>query len=239
MAFYSSTEPGKQLGSQEAETKIGANIIPIVDEATGTTESKLYWGFISKDLLESLLNEPDCAGIRFYNTFRKDIQSKMLAVGVTEDGDEISIMQDGKSGYIVNRLKFTDDSETDLEEVALAHISREVAEDRAIASYTLSPNTAFASFFSAEAIRRMLSVQDCNGLCLYTVGTVDDAKPPFSHLAVAVQHLATDTKINRLGSQGLYLLCENPCPSHCAQEPAATEPRAEHLAARRYLISWE
>lgn len=260
MAFYTSVEPGKPITSPEAETKIAASFLLIGDAEAGTLESKLYWGFASKTLLESLLEEPGCVGIRFYNAFRKDIQSKMIVVAVTEDGDEIERTREGDSGYFVNRLKFSDEQETNLTELAINHISREVAAQRVLASYRETGRAdlkiSFASFFSAHAILTLLQPEDCNGICFYVVGLETSGKFPFSHLAVAVKHSKDENSITRLGETGRCIVCPDPCPSRCAKDPvpdpsaageltdsveagAARAPVIQSSLSRKYLISWE
>jgi|GEM_PF-5043524 hypothetical protein len=245
MAFYSNTETGKMLDHLDAEKMIDANIFQLDNNAEQVGPERLYWGFLSKTRLESMLEEPACAGIRIYNTYRTDIQSKLIAVSVTEEGDEIELGRDGESGYFVNRLKFTDESETELEELTIAHISRDIAVQRVLDSYlqlsegTGSTKIAFASFFSAEAIRTILASQDCNGICFHVVGKTKALEPPFSHLAVAVRYSEADKTVARLGDQGRYILSENTCPDNCAPEVANRAATAGNLAARKYLISWE
>ncbi len=245
MAFYSNTETGKAIIHLDAEKMIDANFFKLDATADSDDTPRSYWGFMSKTRLESMLEEPACAGIRIYNAYRADIQSKLIAVGVTEDGDEIELGQDGESGYFVNRLKFTDESETELEELAIAHISRDIAAQRVLDSYLqLSQDAgnakiAFASFFSAEAIRTILASQDCNGICFYVVGKTKALEPPFSHLAVAVKYSEADKTVDRLGGQGQYILSENTCPDNCAPEAANRAITQSNLAARKYLINWE
>jgi len=239
MAFYTNTEPGKVVSTTEAEAMINANVFQL------NGQSKLYWGFLSRSLLESMLEESGCAGLRVYNAFREDIQSKLIVVSVTEDGDEIAQGRDGESGYFVTRLKFADEAETNLEELAITHIRKDIATQRVLASYVelntgdTSPKIAFASFFSAEAIRRILASQDCNGICFHVVGKTKALEPPFSHLAVAARYSEADKTVDRLGDQGRYILSENTCPDNCAPEVANRAATPGNLATRKYLISWE
>lgn len=226
MAFHTKDDPGKSINIQDAESLIAANFIPVQ-----IGDSQLYWGFFPKELLATILDEPSCVGIRLYNAFHPNMEKeRLIVVGVTEDGSEIQSTSTGESGYSLISFKSTFNNESLIGGFDLSKKSRVDAAHLVRSSWgTLTqgglhdPDISFASFFSADAVRKLLAPEACNGISFYVVGLRKPAVFPFSHLAVSAQHLLATNRIELLGEEAQCIICPDPCPPRCAPEVSNME----------------
>ena len=225
MAFHTNNEPGKPINIRDAEGLIATNFIPVQ-----IGDSQLYWGFFPKELLTKILDEPSCVGIRLYNAFHPNRErERLIVVGVTEDGSEIQSTSTGESGYSLISFKSTFNDESLIGGFDLSKKSRIDAARLVRSSWgTLTqgglhdPDISFASFFSAEAVRKLLAPAACNGINFYVVGLRKPAEFPFSHLAISAQHLFATNRIELLTEGAQCIICPDPCPPRCAPEVSST-----------------
>ncbi len=234
MSFHSNDEPGKKINIRDAKTLIASNFIP-----SEMGDPQLYWGFFPKELLEAILDEPSCVGIRLYNAFDFFMEKeRLIVVGVTEDGSEIQNASTGESGYSLISFKSTFNDESLVRNFDLSKIERLVAAEQVRFSWgtltqggSIAPDLSFASFFSANAVRQLLAPEACNGIKFYVVGLKKPAKFPFSHLAVSAQHLLDTSRIELLGEEAQCIICPDPCPPRCAPEVSSMEAATDSASA--------
>lgn len=232
MAFHKNDEPGRSINIRGAKDLIAANFIPVQ-----VGDPKLYWGFFPKEFLATILDEPSCVGIRLYNAFHPDGE-RLVVVGVTEDGAEIQSTSTGESGYSLISFKSTFKDESliggfDLSKKARIDAARLVRSSWGILTQggLHDPDISFASFFSADAVRKLLAPEACNGINFYVVGLRKPAEFPFSHLAVSAQHQLDTNRIELLGEEAQCIICPDPCPPRCAPEVSNMEATIERASA--------
>ena len=70
------------------------------------------WFYIGKNILNQIINQPDCAGIRFYNALEETGEKTLVLVGIDSDGNVIdeyrTIDSEGKlnktAGIVADRI---------------------------------------------------------------------------------------------------------------------------------------
>lgn len=238
MAFYSKNKQGKSISSQEVTSFID---VPNQDA---------FVGFIPRATLELLLEPDSSVGIRLYNafTFNNDTD-KIMAVGVTEEGDEIEEPKDGELGYIICSMELNDNNGMNVSNITTRNISRDSAK-RAASGIRNRARLSFASYFSAEDIKDLLDTPGCNGIIIHAIKTKLPSDPSQnthnSHLAIAAQHTVDPNGKERLALIDKQMISLNPCPPNCAPETttrATTTGNTTNLQTTttqsvKYLISW-
>lgn len=73
------------------------------DKHPGKTVSHFY----GKEILQSLLDQPGCMGIRMYHAYDEVGDRHLMLVGVTEDGADM-LPAGAKPGHLSGRVPFTD-----------------------------------------------------------------------------------------------------------------------------------
>ncbi|HRH70138.1 MAG TPA: hypothetical protein PLB89_11575 [Flavobacteriales bacterium] len=148
-----------------------------------------------------LLEDKDCAGIRFYSAMEKDAASAtVMAVGIDDHGAELTAGFFGRpyklcvNGPVVGKAR---------------ELSRSKAEE-AITLIKTSGNTNFSASFSRTDLQAMLDKEGCVALLV----TPDEASGSVSMRVAAV---GTDgSKTMELGSgEGYEKVCGDPCPAFC------------------------
>jgi len=72
---------GKEIGK-----KLGAQMISAYRNAN-PTETASY--FVGRNILEQILTQPGCVGIKFYNAYHEDGEKALVYVGVNEEGNDM------------------------------------------------------------------------------------------------------------------------------------------------------
>jgi len=90
--------------------ELGAKMIKDFQDQFPT---EVPWAFIGKNILEKVIEQPDCAGIRFYYALNEKREKTLVFVGVNSNEEIIaeysSISEDGQitqhKGIVANRIK--------------------------------------------------------------------------------------------------------------------------------------
>ena len=250
MSFHQNDEPGKQIDITGLDRLIKNNSINVGDE-----EKLSLTGFFTADILNKVLAEPDCVGIRIYNAafFFNEF---LIMVGVKSDGSEIQQRSDEESGYAISGVKFVESDGHLVKTLEIKQVDRMQAAESVWNGWAKSDQTggddiSFASYFSAQTIQKLLTTPDCNGISFYVIGLIHEGEFPFTHLAIPSKHI--DFKEIELRSQeGNCIICPVPCPPRCApgHSTAPAEPGSVTLVNRTnnvqinessleiYLIKW-
>jgi len=84
----------KELHTKKNYTAVGEEISHEMAADFITAYDKAYpadtkWFYMGKNILEQILAQPGCAGIRFYNGINEKGQKTLVYIGVDESGNDI------------------------------------------------------------------------------------------------------------------------------------------------------
>lgn len=162
-----------------------------------------------------------CVGIRFYHgTSSTPGERRMVAVGVTADGSELS--QRGGAGY------FTSD--------AVAAGSTKQAITKAIARGTVAPmnSKSFTSFFSKTMLQeRLLASEPVGGVRFYQTSVSDFS----THLGVAAGANGAILAAALAGPFS-HVVSDLPCPGRCATIGQTEAAQTDALSAPLTRVSF-
>ena len=97
---------------EEVGLELGAQMVKSYQEAN-PTDVKSY--MIGREIIEKILAQPGCVGLKFYNAFNEEGQKTLVYVGVDTNGNSIveytAVDYDGKlntkKGIVADRIKST------------------------------------------------------------------------------------------------------------------------------------
>ena len=108
---------GENIGQE-----LGAKMVKDFQDSFPTENQ---WHFVGRNIIEQILNQPNCSGVRFYNGLDEAGQKTLVLVGIDKEGQIISeystIGQDGEykkiQGIVADRITrpSTKNGETSLE----------------------------------------------------------------------------------------------------------------------------
>ncbi len=145
-------------------------------------------------LLQSLLDEKECAGIRFYNIMLEPTSpGTVMAIGIRGDKSEIN------GGLFASPYKVSTSSA----------LSRNNAAE-ACGNMRTAGNTSYSASFTKEEILALLKVVGCTALRI--TPTDEKGTPSMRIAAVSLE----EGRANELGSgDGFERSCGDPCPTIC------------------------
>lgn len=217
MNIYEATHLGQAITTQAAQDSL--------------RQENQFQGFLSRFILEDLLNQPNCVGLRFYNAGGLAAgQRQMIAVGVIADGGELNL-ESGKRYFISNT---TIGGPELLQTKSQASIAVNTTQSSRTGAGKERFN--FSSFFSKTAIAQLL-VPTAAGIRFYIV----DLNANFlTHLAVSSD--GPNPIAGQAGALPQHILSNNPCPGPtggCAvleSVPGGATPPV--MDTTKYLVIW-
>ena len=97
---------------EEIGTELGAQFISAYRKANPTDVTAYYVG---RTILEQILAQPGCVGLRFYNAYNEAGEKTLVYVGVTAQGNDMlnvttintSGQLDSQKGIVADRIRIT------------------------------------------------------------------------------------------------------------------------------------
>lgn len=208
MIIYQASHPGQPIANAAEQLR--------------QRQEDQFRGFFPRAVLLKILEPATCVGIRFYHgTSSTPGERRMVAVGVTADGSELS--QRGGAGY------FTSD--------AVAAGSTKQAITKAIARGTvagLSSPTSFTSFFSKTMLQgRLLAPNQVGGVRFYQTLVSGFS----THLGVAADANGT-VLAAALAGPFSHVVSDLPCPGRCATIGQTEAAQIDSLSAPLTRVSF-
>lgn len=63
------------------------------------------WHFVGRTIMEEIMNQPNCAGIRFYNGLDEEGQKTLVLVGIDKEGQIISEYSTISTNGKINKIQ--------------------------------------------------------------------------------------------------------------------------------------
>ncbi len=233
MEFYDAKHPGDIIKDPKEQTLIRKD---------GT-----FQGFFPANKLKEFLKKknPVCVGIRFYNAGGLKEERRLVAVGVTADGSELNPSTNLR--YMASATALLP-----MEPMSRDQATHAVWEAKALRKK--EPDKAritFASFFSAEMIKKLLEPKGTlkiEGISFYIVQrNIEGAGIVNTHLGVSsILDKGNSKPVENIPSDSpSYIVSDLPCPKYCiapvrvndtikfalADQPILTNPK--------YLVVWD
>lgn len=198
MIFSSLLLCALRLGSPGTSTATGT--LPAMPGADGPGFTSAIF---SKSVLNDLLSDRDCAGIRFYNVMING-QGTLMAIGMRADSSDIN------GGLFASPYKAN--LPTTEDPMRITGLGRGAAKD-ACEGMAGAGYTSFSAFASGRDVQELLALEGCEGL---------QAVPASGSGTTAIMITAVrmdGSNTVPLGSGGMYeRSTAEPCPNSCGPE---------------------
>ncbi len=227
--FYDGNSLGKAISDPKEQDRIREE------------KSSSFQGFFLADDLRSFFPKPskppkptDCVGIRFYNAGGlTEAEHRLIAIGVTQDGKEVSPGQNLKYRISATKPRLPFDTLNKREAthaVWTAKVARQ-EKDR--------DRLSFASFFSEKMINQLLEPkngQKIDGIRFHIV--LGELQFPDGKKGTGFTHLGISSVLVKDHSEPLkgfagnsHIVSDQTCPKYCVLATLKSESKADRLVS--------